>query len=118
MVKEGEMEQDPVELLGREAFPTGADWGWERMETRDQPRSNSAALGQSPRSAARDHRISGLFYRTETPKQWKMFAFFTPEKAASAVLKRRIGSPPEARAEQCGLRGLGPVHGSLRVRPG
>ena len=32
VVKEGEMEQDSVELLGKEAFSTGANWGWERVK--------------------------------------------------------------------------------------
>ena len=113
------MEQGSAELLGREAFPTGANWGWERMKRRENsPEATAQPWGRAlvpPQGIAES---LGSFYRTETPKQWKMFAFFIPEKVTSAVLKRRIGSPPEARAEQCGQRGLGPVHGSLRVRPG
>ncbi|XP_040117641.1 sister chromatid cohesion protein DCC1 [Oryx dammah] len=91
------MEQGSAELLGREAFPAGAELGWERI--RDE------------RTAQKPQRSLGAESRTEAPEQWKMFAFFIPEKVASAVLKRRIGSPPEARAESLpgesrGQRGL------------
>ena len=103
-----------MELLGREAFPASADWGWERVRDKRTAKKQQRGPGKEPRFPRKGAPNLWALFRTDTAKQRKMFAFFISEKVTSAVLKERIGSPPQ----QCGQRGLGPGHRSLRVRPG
>ena len=106
LISDNETEQDPVGLLGTEAFPcspflvgnrlqppgpslsskgqirTVGHPGREGMQRREeQLRNNSAALGQGPGSTSRDthNNIFKLFIELK-PNKWKMSAFFIPEK--------------------------------------
>ena len=68
-------------------------------ETREeQPRNNSAALGQGPGSASRDthNNIFKLFCRTKTPTKWKMFQ----REGHSLITSKLTRKSPEARLKE------------------
>ena len=82
-----------MELLGREAFPAGADWGWERVRDKRTAKKQQRGPGAEPRFPRKGAPNLWALFRTDTAKQRKMFVFFISEKVTSAVLKERIGSP-------------------------